>query len=177
MCFESYLKLTENPLTEKSKLIQLETRNNTQAHIIGDVIREKNKAKKEYEKQTQTIKANLKNHYNQKLRNLKQENLKIIKALEKRKQEINTLKQQNNKKITSPVPKKRKEKVLKRDGYRCLCCGTTKNLTVDHVIPRAKGGNNRSKNLQTLCFNCNQAKGVKIIDYRKVKPLMVREAK
>lgn len=91
MCFESYLKLTENPLTEQSKLIQLETRNKTQAHIIGDVIREKNKAKKEYEKQTQTIKANLKNHYNQNLRNLRKENRELNKQRNTIKQKYNNL--------------------------------------------------------------------------------------
>jgi 5-methylcytosine-specific restriction endonuclease McrA len=50
---------------------------------------------------------------------------------------------------------------LRRDWrYRCCAaCGSQRQLTVDHVIPKSRGGCNHIHNLQLLCFDCNQAKG------------------
>jgi hypothetical protein len=59
-----------------------------------------------------------------------------------------------------------REFIFKRDGYKCLKCGSTKNLTLDHIVPVHKGGVNRLGNLQTLCRKCNSSKSIKIIDYR-----------
>lgn len=56
--------------------------------------------------------------------------------------------------------------VMQRDGWKCLRCGLTKRLTKDHIVPIAKGGSNDASNLQTLCRQCNSAKGAKHIDYR-----------
>jgi len=54
---------------------------------------------------------------------------------------------------------------------RCLKCGTTQNLQVDHVVPMVRRPDmfNHESNLQTLCGPCNRRKGVKIIDYRPVQ--------
>jgi 5-methylcytosine-specific restriction endonuclease McrA len=52
--------------------------------------------------------------------------------------------------------------VLSRDHYTCQYCGTTplrKNLTVDHVIPRSRGGKTIWKNVVTACEKCNGRKG------------------
>ena len=49
--------------------------------------------------------------------------------------------------------------VLAHDRHACRQCGATEDLTIDHVIPRSKGGTNYFKNLATLCSDCNQAKG------------------
>lgn len=71
-----------------------------------------------------------------------------------------------------PVSKKKRNKVFKRDGYQCLKCGTRKDLTIDHIIPRSKGGNNELNNLQTLCRTCNIKKGIKENNYKNyVRPL------
>lgn len=51
--------------------------------------------------------------------------------------------------------------VIQRDG-KCVECGTTQQLTVDHIIPRSRGGLDILANLQTLCERCNQRKGSRI---------------
>ena len=55
--------------------------------------------------------------------------------------------------------------IFNRDK-QCLCCGDTKNLTIDHIIPVNKGGENILSNLQTLCKSCNSRKSDKYIDFR-----------
>jgi 5-methylcytosine-specific restriction endonuclease McrA len=49
--------------------------------------------------------------------------------------------------------------VFARDGFACVACGATENLTVDHRLPRSRGGTNALENLQTMCSPCNNAKG------------------
>lgn len=58
-------------------------------------------------------------------------------------------------------------RVFNRDGNKCLKCGSTKRLTIDHILPLSLGGSNKQFNLQTLCRSCNQEKGIQTIDYRK----------
>ena len=51
---------------------------------------------------------------------------------------------------------------------RCNGCGNgyePKDLTLDHIKPRSKGGGNETDNLQLLCHNCNSIKGNKTMDY------------
>lgn len=57
--------------------------------------------------------------------------------------------------------KRRRRRIFERDGYRCAGCGgvfPAKKLTLDHIVPAAKGGSNRIENLQTMCRPCNQTK-------------------
>lgn len=49
--------------------------------------------------------------------------------------------------------------VYRRDGYKCVYCGSDRNLTLDHMIPKSKGGENNWKNLVTCCGKCNRIKG------------------
>lgn len=49
--------------------------------------------------------------------------------------------------------------VMKRDQYQCLYCGSTKNLTLDHLIPKSRGGGSSWTNLATACMRCNTKKG------------------
>jgi 5-methylcytosine-specific restriction endonuclease McrA len=52
--------------------------------------------------------------------------------------------------------------VMLRDAYTCQYCGDTpgrEELTVDHVIPRSRGGGHNWENLTTACKRCNHKKG------------------
>lgn len=56
-----------------------------------------------------------------------------------------------------------------RYDYRCLRCGASEPeivLTVDHVIPIARGGLNVIENIQPLCRACNSSKNARATDYR-----------
>lgn len=71
-------------------------------------------------------------------------------------------------KHTYDVPDDIRVSVLSRDGDRCLRCGSPNNLSIDHITPLAKGGDNSTNNLQTLCKSCNSSKGATTKDYRKI---------
>jgi 5-methylcytosine-specific restriction endonuclease McrA len=49
--------------------------------------------------------------------------------------------------------------VFARDGWACQYCGSRQNLTVDHVIPRSKGGPSTWENIVASCAPCNRRKG------------------
>lgn len=51
-----------------------------------------------------------------------------------------------------------RSRIYRRDGGECVYCGSTKQLTLDHVIPKSKGGSNDWTNLVTCCHNCNVRK-------------------
>lgn len=52
--------------------------------------------------------------------------------------------------------------VLRRDGHRCGYCGR-QATTVDHIMPRSRGGTNTWENLIACCLDCNSAKGNKTL--------------
>lgn len=49
--------------------------------------------------------------------------------------------------------------IFKRDRNECQYCGAKKALTIDHVIPKSKGGTTNWNNLITACHRCNTQKG------------------
>jgi 5-methylcytosine-specific restriction endonuclease McrA len=49
--------------------------------------------------------------------------------------------------------------VFARDDWTCQYCGARSNLTVDHVIPRSKGGASSWENIVASCAPCNLRKG------------------
>jgi 5-methylcytosine-specific restriction endonuclease McrA len=51
-------------------------------------------------------------------------------------------------------------------GGRCLRCGSTESITVDHIQPLSLGGSNLIDNIQPLCELCNLAKDQDTTDYR-----------
>ena len=53
-----------------------------------------------------------------------------------------------------------KKNVLVRDGFKCAYCGTERQkLTIDHIIPKSKGGKATFENCVTSCKPCNNIKG------------------
>lgn len=51
--------------------------------------------------------------------------------------------------------------LFRRDRGECQYCGSQKQLTIDHVIPKSKGGKTSWSNLVTACNRCNILKGDK----------------
>ena len=57
--------------------------------------------------------------------------------------------------------------IFLRDMYRCQYCSNifdSKQLTLDHVVPRSKGGETSWENIVTSCKTCNTSKGSKTIE-------------
>lgn len=55
-----------------------------------------------------------------------------------------------------------KKNVMVRDGFKCAYCGKEgKRLTIDHIIPKVKGGKSTFENTVTSCKPCNNKKGHK----------------
>jgi len=64
--------------------------------------------------------------------------------------------------ITRPRPRVRltKREIFRRDDHRCQYCGASSSrLTIDHVVPRHRGGGHNWTNLVTACPQCNRRKG------------------
>lgn len=87
-----------------------------------------------------------------------------------------------------------KREIWERDNYTCFYCLTNmqesyerwragnakrmhvRGLTVDHVIPRSKGGPFSKENLITSCYACNNARGNRpfeeyLAELRQTQPL------
>ncbi len=59
-----------------------------------------------------------------------------------------------------PRVKLTKREIFRRDEYTCQYCGRqTSHLTIDHVIPRHRGGSHQWDNLVAACPQCNRLKG------------------
>jgi 5-methylcytosine-specific restriction endonuclease McrA len=66
-------------------------------------------------------------------------------------------------KRVQPVAKLTRREVFMRDNFTCQYCGQqVKDLTIDHVIPRHRGGAHRWENLVSACKSCNHRKGGKL---------------
>lgn len=62
--------------------------------------------------------------------------------------------------------------ILSRDKYRCAYCGhsfSADKLSIDHIIPKEKGGQNDWLNVITSCKTCNQLKGNKTLEQAGLK--------
>jgi 5-methylcytosine-specific restriction endonuclease McrA len=61
------------------------------------------------------------------------------------------------------IPPVSRREVFRRDNYTCQYCGSTKRLTLDHVIPRSKNGQHSWDNVVTACEQCNSKKGDRLL--------------
>jgi 5-methylcytosine-specific restriction endonuclease McrA len=53
-----------------------------------------------------------------------------------------------------------KRNVLVRDGFKCAYCGNSRErLTIDHIIPKSRGGKANFENCVSSCKPCNNRKG------------------
>jgi 5-methylcytosine-specific restriction endonuclease McrA len=66
------------------------------------------------------------------------------------------------------VPKAVQRKISRRalfarDDWRCQYCGSSGRLTLDHVVPRSRGGDSVWENVVTSCAPCNLRKGNRLL--------------
>jgi HNH endonuclease len=56
------------------------------------------------------------------------------------------------------IPADVKALAWRRDGGRCVECGSRDRIEYDHKVPWSKGGSNTANNIQLLCHKCNLKK-------------------
>ena len=67
-----------------------------------------------------------------------------------------------------------RKNILKRDNHTCQYCSITSvPMTLDHIIPRNKGGGDSWENLVAACVSCNTKKGNKILKDIKMRLIRV----
>jgi len=67
-----------------------------------------------------------------------------------------------------------RQNIIWRDGNQCQYCANyfpDDKLTMDHVIPKSRGGKNTWQNLVAACKKCNQKKGSRTTDESGMHPL------
>jgi len=71
-----------------------------------------------------------------------------------------------------PVVKLTRKEVLQRDDHACQYCGKRGNdLTLDHVMPRHRGGQHTWENVVAACRHCNHKKGGRTLAESKMQLL------
>jgi len=68
-------------------------------------------------------------------------------------------------------------RIYMRDKFRCQYCGDKKGvteLTLDHILPRSRGGDNSPVNVVTACIACNNRKGSRTPDEARM-PLLTSQ--
>jgi 5-methylcytosine-specific restriction endonuclease McrA len=68
----------------------------------------------------------------------------------------------------SKLMRANRTRIYRRDQNQCVYCGSNKDLTLDHVMPKSRGGGNDWTNLVTSCFKCNLRKGNRTPDEAKM---------
>lgn len=66
------------------------------------------------------------------------------------------------KKKRRSLDKKIFKELLRKYNFKCVFCQSKDKLSIDHIHPVSKGGNDDLSNLQILCKSCNSQKGSKI---------------
>ena len=65
-----------------------------------------------------------------------------------------------NLETSSPQEARRlwRQSIREKWEHQCAYCGSKENITLDHVIPQAKGGTDHITNVVCACESCNRAK-------------------
>src|SRR6266508_1550840 len=74
--------------------------------------------------------------------------------------------------VKRPRPQVRlsRREIFMRDDYQCQYCGSrTRELTLDHVVPKHKGGGHSWDNLVSACRPCNHRKGGKTLEEARMR--------
>ncbi len=64
-------------------------------------------------------------------------------------------------------------RIYMRDKFRCQYCGEKRGvaeLTLDHILPRSRGGDNSPVNIVTACIKCNNRKSNRTPEEARKKP-------
>jgi len=65
------------------------------------------------------------------------------------------------------IRRERRLAIYMRDGLACAWCGASieegATLSLDHIVPHAKGGSTQSDNLITACRKCNSSRGDRLV--------------
>lgn len=69
-----------------------------------------------------------------------------------------------------------RKNILARDSFTCQYCLSSENLTIDHVLPIARGGEWTWDNLVTACFSCNSKKGQKTLEESNMRLIKAPKA-
>lgn len=67
-----------------------------------------------------------------------------------------------------------RQSIIQRDDNKCIYCGksfSTKDLTIDHIVPKSRGGTNNYDNLASCCKRCNFKKSNFLLSELGWKPL------
>jgi 5-methylcytosine-specific restriction endonuclease McrA len=71
-----------------------------------------------------------------------------------------------------PQVKLTRREIFIRDGYTCQYCGVqTRDLTLDHVVPKSRHGAHTWENLVSACKGCNHRKGGKTVQEARMRLL------
>ncbi|MCL2304439.1 MAG: HNH endonuclease, partial [Planctomycetaceae bacterium] len=65
-----------------------------------------------------------------------------------------------------------KQRLYGEQKGNCNACGVTfesRNLEIDHILPKSKGGGDYYENYQLLCGSCNRIKGDRPMEYLRLK--------
>ena len=62
-----------------------------------------------------------------------------------------------------------RKNIFLRDNHTCQYCGKTGNLTLDHIVPKSRGGEDIWENVVTCCTRCNNKKGDRMPDEEGMK--------
>jgi len=71
-----------------------------------------------------------------------------------------------------------KQDIIPKTGSFCARCGKKiliRDVTIDHVVPKYRGGNDDERNLVPLCKKCNKQKGSQIVDPKTFYPFLGKE--